>query len=241
MADDPLAARAEWFAQFRDDVANFLTMDTIDAMVDRGVSVRPPKERVTYFGYADAASGTGRDSFSAAVGHREGDEVFVDALFEQRPPFNPQNTTADVCALFKQYRVTSCVGDKFAAGYNIDAFARCGVKYRYCEKDTSANYLEFLPLATSGRVRLLDNQRLISQLSGLERRTLSSGRDRVDHGAGDRHDDLSAACAGVCALAASQPGPMVISPELMNWARTPGRHSSRSPRMYLPDPGRGIF
>jgi hypothetical protein len=50
---------------------------------------------------------------------------------------------------------------------------------------------------------LLDVKRMLAQFASLERRTLSTGRDRVDHPAGDRHDDLSNACAGALRLAAA--------------------------------------
>src|SRR5262249_15893288 len=70
---------------------------------------------------------------------------------------------------------------------------------------TSGNYLNAAPLFTAGRVRILDLKRLIAQFAGLERRTTIVGRDRVDHGSGDRHhDDLSAACAGALVMAAGK-------------------------------------
>ena len=61
-------------------------------------------------------------------------------------------------------------------------------------------YRNFLPLLNSGRVRLLDNARLISQLVGLERRAARSGRYTIDHRPGGRYDVINAA-AGVLCLA----------------------------------------
>jgi hypothetical protein len=53
---------------------------------------------------------------------------------------------------------------------------------------------------------LLDNQRLVNQLIGLERRTSPAGRDRIDHGPGPhRHDDLANAVCG--ALVGAQKPP----------------------------------
>lgn len=57
-----------------------------------------------------------------------------------------------------------------------------------------------LPLFTSGRVRLIDDKKLVTQFSSLERRTSSVGRDRVDHGR-DGHDDHCNAAAGALTLA----------------------------------------
>jgi hypothetical protein len=57
-------------------------------------------------------------------------------------------------------------------------------------------YCDLLPLLNSKRVELLDNPRLAAQLVGLERRTVRSGRDTVDHTPGG-HDDLANVVAGV--------------------------------------------
>jgi hypothetical protein len=42
IADDPAAARAEWLAEWRDDIAGWLPLELIEAAVDNGVTVRPP-------------------------------------------------------------------------------------------------------------------------------------------------------------------------------------------------------
>jgi hypothetical protein len=41
-----------------------------------------------------------------------------------------------------------------------------------------------LPIFTSGRARLLDNQKMVSHFAASERRTFSTGRERVDPGRG---------------------------------------------------------
>ena len=80
----------------------------------------------------------------------------------------------------------------------IDAFSKVGVKYEHSERDRSQGYLDALPLFTAGRVRLIDNARLVSQFASLERRSTPVGRDRVDHGPGGRDD-----CCNAAALALS--------------------------------------
>jgi hypothetical protein len=59
--------------------------------------------------------------------------------------------------------------------------------------------VDLLPLVNSRRIDLLDNQKLISQLCGLERRTARGGRDSIDHGPG-QHDDVANAVAGAASL-----------------------------------------
>jgi hypothetical protein len=77
-----------------------------------------------------------------------------------------------------------------------------GIAYEPSERTKSQIYLEFLPLLNSGRVELLDNPRLISQLYALERRTSrGSGKDTIDHPPGG-HDDVINAAAGALVLAA---------------------------------------
>jgi hypothetical protein len=50
---------------------------------------------------------------------------------------------------------------------------------------------------------LLDNDRLVFQFTGLERRTGVGVRDRIDH-TPNGHDDLSNAVAGACVAAWSK-------------------------------------
>jgi len=52
----------------------------------------------------------------------------------------------------------------------------------------------------SGTVQLLENKKLLNQLTQLERRTARSGKDAVDHPPGG-HDDLANSVAGALQLA----------------------------------------
>ncbi len=209
MERDPAAARAEWLGSFRDDVDAFLPREVVERAVDRNVTVRPPVSNVRYVGFADASSGTGSDSFGAVVAHRQGDYVIVDLVHEIRPPFNPQSAVSEVSSIFSSYGIKQIIGDRWAPGFVSDAFQANGITYKYSERDRSQIYLEALPVLVSGRVRLLDNARLINQLATLERRTSPSGRDRVDHpGGSTSHDDVAnAACGAIVACGGtSEPG-----------------------------------
>jgi hypothetical protein len=122
----------------------------------------------------------------------------------------------------KSYGLTKTVGDKYAAGWVVDAFAKEGITYEHSERDRSQGYLDALPLFTSGRVRLIDNARLVGQFSALERRSTPVGRDRVDHGPGG-HDDLCNAAA----LALSARGSAYWDNDLA-WVSTPEDHEALS-------------
>ena len=82
-------------------------------------------------------------------------------------------------------------------------FHRHGVSYRVSDDTKSDLYLASLPLITSGRAELLDDERLRLQVLALERRTTRNGRDLIDHPPG-RHDDLCNAAAGALVRAAAE-------------------------------------
>jgi hypothetical protein len=76
-----------------------------------------------------------------------------------------------------------------------EQFRKRGVEYWPAGKPKSDLYLSLAPPINSGRVDLLDSDRLTAQLCGLERRTARGGRDSIDHPPGG-HDDLANAVAG---------------------------------------------
>jgi hypothetical protein len=163
-----------------------------------------------------------------AIAHREKDgRVVLDLLFERKAPFNPSQVTAEIAALLKSYRCSSVTGDKYAAQWVVEAFAKTGIKYVQSEADRSAIYLDCLPLFTAGRARLIDNARLVAQFAALERRTFSTGRDRVDHGKTGR-DDACNSAAGALVLAASGKGAWfhLITDDVIRQASIPDPHSS---------------
>ena len=84
-----------------------------------------------------------------------------------------------------------------------------------------------LPLLNSGRIVLPKSDRLVNQLTGLERRVSRSGKDQIDHGP-NGHDDLANAVAGAADLVVAQKAPMHITNEVIAMARRPfGSTASR--------------
>ena len=174
MAKDPSKARAEWLGQWRDDLAEYLSRALIEDAVDDGVIVRPPVPNVRYSAFADPSGGAS-DSFTCGIAHRENDMAILDCLIEIAPPFNPTEATNDIAATLRAYGLRSVVGDRYAAGWVVDAFRRAGVEYKHADIDRSAIYRNSLPLFTAARLRLLDHPKLIAQFASLERKTLSGG------------------------------------------------------------------
>ena len=212
---DPASAESEYNATFRNDVAGWADQALIDAAVDNGVTVRPPRQGTAYRSGCDPSGGA-RDSFTLAIAHDEDGVAVLDCVVEVKAPFNPTSATEQMAATLKAYGLRATVGDRYAAEWVVDAFAKCGIKYQHSERDRSAIYLDVLPMFTSGCVRLLDNPRLTTQFASLERKTSSSGKDRVDHGP-NGHDDL---CNSVAlALVAKSRQPMVVTNDFVDRCR----------------------
>lgn len=200
LADDPAGAAAEWMAEFRNDIGGWLDIALIEAAVDYGVTVRPPLGHIAYTAAADPSGGSGKDSFTCAISHNETGIAMLDCLIEVRPPFNPIEAVTTVGALLRSYDLKEVTGDAYAADWVVSAFANIGVTYQHSERNRSEIYRDAMPLFTSGRARILDNQKLISQFGSLERKTSSMGKDKIDHGP-NGHDDLCNAAALAMVLA----------------------------------------
>ena len=76
---------------------------------------------------------------------------------------------------------------------------KCQIHLEPCERSKSELYVDLLPAVNSRAVRLLENERLMMQLVGLERTTRGGGKDKVDHARG-AHDDVANAAAGALVL-----------------------------------------
>lgn len=238
MAADPQRARAEFGSQWRDDVSDFIPREVVEAATDYGVRERAPLGGIKYIAFTDAAGGTGKDSFSLAIAHRErGGTAVLDFLRERKPRFIPAAVVKEYAEILKVYRITSIKGDRYSAGWNADEWSRAGIKYEPSELTKSELYLAALPMLLSGQVRLLDSQTLRDQFTGLERRVHSTGRESVDdNGSASANDDLANACAGAIVQISSKKPPMIIPPELLARSAQPGpkrQFQSRHPPAFF--------
>ena len=204
---DPAMAAAEFGAEFRHDFETFISLDVLDACTITGRHELPPIPHVTYAAFCDAAGGSGSDSFTLAISHREqrdGRRVHIlDAIREAKPPFSPDDTVEQFAALCKSYRITTITGDRFSGDFVLEAFKRHNVQYLPAQKTKGEIYKDALPLLNSHRVELLDHVRLRAQLSTLERYPSRSGRDQITHPTGG-HDDVCNAVCGSLLLASAQ-------------------------------------
>lgn len=192
---EPVAASAEYGAQFRRDLEEFVSLETVMACIEPGCKERPPVPSLRYHGFIDPSGGSA-DSMTMAVAHKDrSGKAILDCVREVRPPFSPEQVCIDFAKELKNYGIRSVNGDRYGAQWVVEQFGKCGITYRPAEKSKSDIYKDVLPLLNSEQCELLDDQRLINQLQGLERRTSRGGRDSIDHAPG-AHDDVVNAAAG---------------------------------------------
>jgi hypothetical protein len=235
---DPARAAAEYGAEFRTDVETFISREIVEAAVVPGRYELPRVSSVNYTAFVDPSGGSS-DAFSLAVCHRErpSDRVILDLLRERLPPFGPERVIKEFATVLTSCGIRQVHGDRYGGEFPREQFQKRGIRYVPSEKPKSDLYLEALPLLNSGRVELLDHQRLIGQVCALERRTARSGRDSVDHPPGS-HDDTANAALGAIVVCSTAKGPLRISPQAMAWARTPDpRHSDMARRSLGPPAG----
>ena len=192
---DPSAARAEWDAEFREDIESYVNRDVVEACVVMGRKELPPLPGVKYSAFVDPSGGSS-DSMTLAIAHEDEGRRVLDAVRERKPPFSPDAVVEEFCTLLKQYRIGVVRGDRYAGQWPRERFSVHGISYEVADKPKSDIYQNFLPLLNSKQVELLDSDRLVNQIVSLERKTTRGGKDSIDHPPGGI-DDLANACAGV--------------------------------------------
>jgi hypothetical protein len=67
--EDPASASAEYGAQFRTDVESFISREAVEAVTITDRIELAPARSNQYFGFVDAAGGSGQDSMTMAIAH----------------------------------------------------------------------------------------------------------------------------------------------------------------------------
>ena len=210
MQRDPQAARAEYFAEFRADLEQFLSREVVEGSARPTPLELPPQPSVTYFAFTDP-SGGGADGFTLAIGHKENEQTIVDVLRERKGP--PGAIVSEYAQLLKSFRLATVTGDRYAGEWPAQEFARHGITYRSAKKPKSDLYVDALAALNSGRVEMPPDERLQNQFIALERRTSRAGKDSIDHPPGG-HDDRANAVAGLLSIAAKPKPRSQVIPKL---------------------------
>ena len=199
LAEDLAAGRAEYLAEWRDDVQSFLPRNVIEGLVVPNRTELPQRPRVRYEAFVDMSGGR-NDAAALAIAHKQDDTLVLDLARVWPAPHNPQTVAREVARLIDGFGLKRVTGDAYSAEWCASAYRSVGVHYAKASKSKGQLYLELLPLLCAGDVELLDCEQLVSELAALERRTRSGGRDSIDHPRGG-HDDLANAVAGALVYA----------------------------------------
>lgn len=204
-AEDPVGARSEWDAEFREDIAQFLEDELIDRAVVPGRKELPYLMRRSYVAFCDPSGGR-HDAMTLAIAHPEvakvaevdGTKIVLDRLLIERPPFEPETVVQKFAEQIRAFGLTKVTADRYAAEWVAGAFRRYGITLEACEPDKSAIYAECLPLFAQNRLELLDEPKLLTELRLLECRPRSGGRgDLIDHPPRASDDASNAACGAL--------------------------------------------
>lgn len=181
---------------FRQARQALFDQDAVCLCVMTGRRELPPVPGTRYVAFVDASQGQrGGDPMALGIAHRDEGRAVLDLVRAVDPPFNPADVVRAFAAVMHGYGVAEVQGDRVSLGFVLNEFASVGIKFVPSPLTKSALFGELLPLVNTGRVELLDNPTLKTQLLVLERRAVRGGRDSVDHPRG-AHDDVANAAAG---------------------------------------------
>jgi hypothetical protein len=194
---DRVVFTAEYMAEFRSDIENFLSEEIIRAAQTH--FQLPPDPKVTrYFSGIDPSGGRS-DSMTMAIAYRnlEG-KIIVARTEERKAPFNPDDVCREFAEILKAYRVHEATADRYAGIWPTAAFAKNGITIKMSELDKSQIYLEVQPLFAMGKIEIPNDERTLIQFQNLERKVRAGGHDAVDHAPGMKDDVCNAISLAAC-------------------------------------------
>ena len=121
-----IPAKAEYGAQFRDDLADFVTRETVEAVTCWGRKELPPLPGVEYAAFCDPSGGIS-DAMTLAIGHLQSDATCVlDSMLELKPPFDPERAVRECAAQCRRYRISKVTGDRYAGMWPVARLGSMG-------------------------------------------------------------------------------------------------------------------
>ena len=200
---DYAAAQAEFGGLFRDDLEQFIGRDILDHCTRPDPVEVPPISTNRYAAFVDPSGGSGQDSMTLSIAHREGEAVVIDMVREIRPPFSPADAVVEFVDVLKSYRCRKVTGDRYGGDWVREPFDKAGIEYVLADRPRSDLYRDVLPLINSGNVELPPMEKALRQFTNLQRRKSRTGKEQIDHPATTgAHDDLANAIAGAACVTA---------------------------------------
>jgi hypothetical protein len=204
---DPELNRAEYLAEFRSDLEQYVRLEAVERCISRGWYEREPLISESYHAFDDPSTGSGEDSWALAISHAQrnnANNVTIDLVREWRPPFSAEAVIKEICDLCRSYRIYKITSDRTGKWTEERFTSFGGVARETTAKNKHDLYVGFLPVLNSGCVELLDHPRSIAQLLSLER-----SRTKIDHPPRG-HDDLINAIAGSVDVALGKYGSYLV-------------------------------
>jgi hypothetical protein len=195
-AADPENFRREFEAEWIDNVANFIPSEDIDAAIMAGVRALPPMEGASYYAAIDASGLVGKDRFTFAVGHREGESCKTD-LLRSWSRQSPAAVCQEIGAICREYRIDQVSCDQFGFKFLYELMRAQNVQLRELAFTAQSKKEIFgsLKLALAdGSFGLLDHAESVRELRMLESRQTSGGNLTITAPRG-QHDDLATVLA----------------------------------------------
>jgi len=236
LADDPEANKAEFLAEFRGDWSAYVDRETVARCVQLDVRELPFATGPRYAAFLDPSGGQ-HDSMTLGIAHRHGERVLLDAALEWKAPFDPAEVVTDVARVLRSYKIRQVVSDRYAGAWVEAELRKHDIWFKASERDKSTIFLDALPLMTSGNAMLLDNPRLVSQITGLQREVGKMGRDRIVKMRG-AYDDLANAALGALVEVAAKRGALGADPNDLYFGRPEPK--ALLGYAHTKSPGRGI-
>ncbi|MEK1928491.1 MAG: terminase family protein, partial [Pararhizobium sp.] len=120
---DQSSASAEYMAEFRSDIEQFVNIEVVEACVSPGVFERPYVSGIRYRAFVDPSGGS-NDSMTLAIGHNEGGRATLDCVRERKPPFSPEAVVLEFAETLDRYRVREVEGDRYAGEWPREQFRK---------------------------------------------------------------------------------------------------------------------
>jgi len=196
---DP-AFRAEYLCEWRSDLEQWLPRELL-LLASTGPALSLPDPAHQPYICGIDPSGGGHDSYAMAICHVEGEKIVVDRVEERFSPLDPAVVTEEFATIMKGYGIKRTKSDRYAGMWPTSAYAKHSVAVEINDQSASELLLELGALIRMGRVVLPESDRLLTQLTQLERKVRSGTHDVVEAPTGG-YDDLACALASAVVEAA---------------------------------------
>jgi hypothetical protein len=192
---------SEFMGCWREPLDALFSRSQLDSLVVKDRIDAFPRKGVRYHCFVDMSGGR-VDSATICITSRdkESKKVRIEFLKEYKPPFSPTYVIGRMVEILREWGIKSVTGDRFGSRFTSDSFSDRGIHYQPSDKSASELFLELLPVVSTGGIELPPDEVMLHQLSTLERRVRSGGKDLVEARKG-LHDDVAVAVAGACYLA----------------------------------------